>query len=313
MSRRLSIGIDTSNYKTSVAAVDERGNILCNLQRYLQVRKGERGLRQSVALFQHVNNLPELIESCMASLGDGRIDCVCASSRPRPVAGSYMPVFNAGVSAARMLAAALKVPYRQFSHQEGHIEAVRFFSPLKEADRFLSFHFSGGTTEALLVDGEEISLAGGTKDISFGQLLDRVGVTLGMAFPCGGEMDEIALRGGTEEIDNILPRIKCSDGFINLSGIETKCQRLAAETEQTQLIRMLFFRIAEAVCTMTEQMTEKFGVRSVLFEGGVSSSRFLRCYAEDRLNKLEYYFGEPALSTDNAVGVALLGGKQSWR
>ena len=313
MSRRLSIGIDTSNYKTSVAAVDERGNILCNLQRYLQVRKGERGLRQSVALFQHVNNLPELIESCMSSLGDGRIDCVCASSRPRPVAGSYMPVFNAGVSAARMLAAALKVPYRQFSHQEGHIEAVRFFSPLKEEDRFLSFHFSGGTTEALLVDGEAISLAGGTKDISFGQLLDRVGVTLGMAFPCGEEMDEIVLRGGTEEIDNILPRIKCSDGFINLSGIETKCQRLAAETERAQLIRMLFFRIAEAVCTMTEQMTEKFGVRSVLFAGGVSSSRFLRCYVEDRLNKLEYYFGEPALSTDNAVGVALLGGKQSWR
>ena len=57
--RRISIGIDTSNYKTSVAAVDTEGNILCNLQQYLSVKKGERGLRQSVALFQHVNNLPD--------------------------------------------------------------------------------------------------------------------------------------------------------------------------------------------------------------------------------------------------------------
>ena len=50
------LGIDTSNYKTSVAIVSCGGGIICNLQQYLSVKKGERGLRQSDALFQHVMN-----------------------------------------------------------------------------------------------------------------------------------------------------------------------------------------------------------------------------------------------------------------
>ena len=118
---RISIGIDTSNYKTSVAAVDENGNILCNVQKYLDVKKGERGLRQSTALFQHVNNLPELIDDCFNAITRDQVVCVSVSAKPRPIEGSYMPVFNAGISAGRMLSTSLGVPFYSFSHQEGHI------------------------------------------------------------------------------------------------------------------------------------------------------------------------------------------------
>ena len=167
MSGRCFLGIDTSNYKTSVALVDEDGEILANHQRFLTVKEGERGLRQSDAVFQHVNRLPEMMEQLFRKPGgfDGReIAAVSVSERPRPVEGSYMPVFMAGLAVARSTAAALGVPLYRVSHQEGHIEAVRHGTPLERSKRFISFHFSGGTTEAILV--EERARGGtGSRDI----------------------------------------------------------------------------------------------------------------------------------------------------
>ena len=55
----LSLGIDTSNYKTSLAVVDKTGEVLFNYQKFLDVKPGEKGLRQSEAFFQHVQKLPE--------------------------------------------------------------------------------------------------------------------------------------------------------------------------------------------------------------------------------------------------------------
>ena len=62
------LGIDTSNYKTSAAVVDADGNIVCDHRQLLRVKQGERGLRQSDALFQHVENLPVLIRECFSDI-----------------------------------------------------------------------------------------------------------------------------------------------------------------------------------------------------------------------------------------------------
>lgn len=306
------LGIDTSNYKTSVALVDYEGKIICNEQQFLEVKKGERGLRQSTALFQHVNNLPKLIENAMSKLPeDMEVGCIAVSSRPRPVEGSYMPVFNAGLSSARMIASVLHVPCYSFSHQEGHIEAVKHDSPFQNTSRLICFHFSGGTSEALLVEDGHIEIVGGSKDLAFGQVLDRLGVSLGMEFPCGQEMDEIACHTGTVK-GNILPKIKCEDAYINLSGIETKCQRSIGETDQNQLITMTFSRLADSIVTMCMQLKDKYEIRDFLFAGGVSSSKYIRQYIKTNLKDCNIFFGDPLLSTDNAVGIARLGGKSLW-
>ena len=314
--KSLLLGIDTSNYKTSVALVDAEGNIICNYQEFLEVKKGERGLRQSNALFQHVMKLPELIESAMAQVELENIKAIAVSNKPRPVEGSYMPVFNAGVSAARTCGAALQIPVRYFSHQEGHIEAVKFYSPMSQEQKLICFHFSGGTSEALLVeeldDGKmDIEIIGGSKDLAFGQVLDRLGVALGMEFPSGQEMDEIACKT-TLPKRNILSKIKCQDGYLNLSGIETQCQRGIGTVTDAELIVMTFHRLAEAIATMTRQLAEQYGIRKFLFAGGVSSSQYIRTYLQEQLSDLDICFGDPKLSTDNAVGIALLGGKKLW-
>ncbi|MBR3786301.1 MAG: O-sialoglycoprotein endopeptidase [Firmicutes bacterium] len=311
----LILGIDTSNYKTSVAVTDREGQIICNYQEFLEVKKGERGLRQSNALFQHIMKLPELIEDAMSCINPDDIAGIAVSTRPRPVEGSYMPVFNAGLSTARTLGAALQVPVMCFSHQEGHIEAVKHYSEMRDENKLICFHFSGGTSEALLVeegeDGMTIDIIGGSKDLAFGQVLDRLGVALGMSFPSGQEMDDIACRTRLDK-PNILPKIKCQDGYINLSGIETKCQRSIGTVSDEQLITMTFQRLAESIETMCRQLADKYGIRKFLFAGGVSSSQYIRVYLQKSLKDFEICFGDPALSTDNAVGIAFLGGKHLW-
>ena len=91
------LGIDTSNYTTSVSLVRE-GRVVCNLKKSVYVAEHQRGVRQSDALFCHVKNLPILMEQL------GQVDDLSAigySARPRDVEGSYMPCFLARSSPAR--------------------------------------------------------------------------------------------------------------------------------------------------------------------------------------------------------------------
>ena len=129
--RKFSLGIDTSNYTTSLALVNESLQVVAQQRQLLYVKKGEKGLRQSQALFEHVGNLPSVMGKLMGEakkntgLSSGaiasRIAIVAASERPRPVEGSYMPVVRSGASLGSCLASALGAVYLGISHQEGHI------------------------------------------------------------------------------------------------------------------------------------------------------------------------------------------------
>lgn len=310
----LSLGIDTSNYKTSLAVVDSNGELLFNYQEFLNVKLGERGLRQSEAFFQHVQKLPEAIERAFAVDGiRQRIGSVSVSTRPRPVEGSYMPVFTAGHGYTRALAAALGVELQEFSHQEGHIEAIRHYSPLAQSLPLICFHFSGGTTEALLLDeNEKLTIVGGSKDIAYGQVLDRVGVALGYPFPCGEKLDEIALSAAGHR--SIFTAIKVKDGFVNLSGIETQAQRMIGEYPQSELIEDLFEKLCTSIADMTLQLSHKYKINDFIYAGGVSCSEYMRQHLSEHMNRdINIVFGKPEMSADNAIGTALLGGKKLWR
>ena len=298
------LGIDTSNYRTSVALVDEDGKILYNHRELLEVPSGKRGLRQSEAFFQHVQRLPEAVRPAMEYRET--ISGIAVSTRPRPREGSYMPCFTAGTACAKELASALGVPLKEVSHQEGHIMAVKYYSDLRDSEDPVFFHFSGGTTEAVL--GDEI--IGGTKDISYGQVLDRIGVRLGFDFPCGEELDRIALKEGKRT--DLLRPIRIEDCRINLSGIETQASRALDEHEEDpdfseELVRELMNRITDSVIGMTLMISRRYSKDEFIFAGGVSSSEYIRKRIKNELPaSLRYVFGSPELSGDNAVGTALL-------
>ena len=297
------LGFDTSNYTTSCAAFD--GAEARNESQLLPVKPGELGLRQSEALFFHVQRLPELSDRLFARLDPARIKAVGVSTRPRAVEGSYMPCFLAGESQARVLASALHLPIFSFSHQQGHIAAVLWSARRTDlfGQRFLAWHLSGGTTELLRVtsseDGEiRCEKIGGTTDISAGQLIDRTGKLLGMDFPAGKALDLAA----EEAPDAEWFRVKVNGSSFSLSGVENQVRALLQKgAGKAETARFALRTVAEAVRTATCNAL-KNEESAVVFSGGVASNSLLRA----RLGDLEAVFGEPRYSTDNALGIAVL-------
>jgi len=307
MSKACFLGIDTSNYTTSLAFCDESGNIVANLKRPLPVNEGERGLRQSDAVFLHTKNIPELFEEARAYFNVYRPVAIGVSAYPRTVEGSYMPCFLAGKASAYALGAAIGIPVSEFSHQNGHIMAAAYSGgalPLAMEDPFLVFHVSGGTTEVILAKYEEkdfsCQLIGGTLDINAGQAIDRVGVMLGFDFPCGKQIEKSALQyDGKVNVKPTLKEENCC-----LSGLENLCKNMYDKGESPEKISYFCLKYIEAtLCKMTEKLIDKYGKLPLLFAGGVMSNSIIRQTIE---NKYGAIFALPEFSSDNACGVAYL-------
>ena len=302
------LGLDTSNYTTSLAVYDGREGI--HVGRLLTVRPGELGLRQSDALFQHVQRLPQLFGQLRErGLDRYQIVAVGASTRPRAVEGSYMPCFLAGASQGEGLAHVLGVPFFAHSHQQGHLAAAAWSAGRMDLlDRpFLAWHLSGGTTELLLVEPEGTSvraeILGGSKDISAGQLIDRTGVLLGLDFPAGKALS--ALAG---EAEGVAPFPVKLDGLsFSLSGMENQVQRRLAEGETpARVAAFVLETVCHVVLRATQAAREAHPGLPVLCSGGVASNSRLR---ELLTRACQAVFAQPQYATDNAMGTAVL----TWR
>ncbi len=299
------LGIDTSNYTTSVALYDTAADEIRQMKRLLPVKEGTLGLRQSDAVFHHVRQLPELLEELLPQPVDLR--AVGASVRPCQAEGSYMPCFLVGSGAARQLAAAMGVPCRQFSHQQGHVAAALYGAGKTEWRRlpFLAFHVSGGTTEALLVTPDEregflSEVAARSLDLKAGQLIDRVGGMLGLPFPAGPALDELA----GQAVGNVVPRASMEGSCCHLSGVENQCRAMAeAKAPPAEIARFCLLSIYAALSGMTEALFREYGPLPLVYAGGVMSNSLLREKLQTRFGGV---FAPPALSADNAAGIALL-------
>ena len=302
------VGIDTSNYTTSAAVCTVDGEVIANIKAPLPVKDGECGLRQSDAVFAHVRNLPAVMQDLRKAIEGRTVLAVGCSVRPREAEGSYMPCFLAGRAAAEAFAAAIDVPVYDFSHQDGHIMAAAYASggeqTLFEAP-FAAFHVSGGTTEVLHVtpreDGFSVKLVGETADLNAGQAIDRIGVMMGLHFPCGKEMEALA-----EHVCQSIPkpRISVKDGICNLSGLQNLAEKLWRESNDSALVSAYVFEfIGETLREMTAQLDEKYPDLPIVYAGGVMSNRRLQAKLAARANT---FFAAPTFSADNAAGISLL-------
>ncbi|MBI4856049.1 MAG: peptidase M22 [Acetobacterium woodii] len=309
----LSLGIDTSNYTTSVALVDENENMIYNKGILLEVKSGERGLRQSDALFQHVQHLPILLQDLV---GGREIEVICYSERPRPLADSYMPVFRSGESMARSLAGVLGVKRLAVSHQENHIRAAIYGSGSPQlGETFCAVHFSGGTSEILLVKkkdiGFECEIIAQTLDLNAGQLVDRIGVLMGCDFPAGKALEALANQAVLESTDNkfVISATMAGVNF-HFSGQENQAQKLLHDGTDQELVAYLVLKsIAKTLSKSIVGLGEQYPFQSVLFSGGVMSNLIIKRILENELksSELNLYFSPGEFSRDNAAGNALMG------
>ena len=307
MCEKVILGIDTSNYTTSLAILTVNGELIANLKRPLPVKAGERGLRQSDAVFAHTVNIPELMHQARELLIGRKIVAVGVSATPRNEEGSYMPCFLSGIAAAESISATLGVPLYRFSHQCGHIMAAVYSSGKFEVldGEFGAFHISGGTTELVRVkpteSGFKTQIIGGTADLNAGQVIDRIGVYIGMGFPAGPGMESEAMNN-TERIPH--KKVSSSGMTVNLSGLENMAIKLYRDTCNAPLTAAFVFDyIGRAISAMLDVYVEKYGDGLVVCAGGVMCNGIIKKMLSERYNVC---FAEPAMSADNAVGIAVL-------
>ncbi len=302
------LGLDTSNYTTSAALFDADSESVFQSKHLLPVKPGELGLRQSDAVFHHVKQLPQIIQGLNIPVSGIKLSGVGVSNRPRNIDGSYMPCFLVGETVAQTVSALNGIPIYRTSHQVGHILAALYSCQRLDlicSDKpFLAFHVSGGTTDCLLIspDKDEVIKVreiATSLDIKAGQLIDRAGLMLGLKFPCGIELEKLAVKSDKKYNFNITLK----DGCCCLSGIENRCRDMLANGEKSCDIALYVLRYIEAVIhKMTEYALEKFGDMPVVYAGGVMSDMLIR---NTLLRDFDAYFSEPCFSCDNAAGTAI--------
>jgi len=297
------IGMDTSNYTTSIAYFDGVQGENCS--RLLPVKHGELGLRQSDAVFAHIKSLPELSGRLFSHIQGKEIGAVGVSTQPRAVEGSYMPCFMVGYSHGKLLSDTLKVPLVTVSHQQGHVAAALWSAGRLDLmdEPHLAWHLSGGTTELLLVEpvGKNVQCTriGGTTDISAGQLIDRTGVMLNLPFPAGKHLD--MLSSGAELTDVF--QVKCPELEFSLSGVQNKVQQFHEKNGDPAETAAYALRcVGNAVLTASRNAMKAYPGLQIVFSGGVASNSMLR----EVIRPLKPIFSQPQFSTDNAMGVAVL-------
>ena len=235
------------------------------------------------------------------------ITAVSASARPRSADGSYMPCFLCGEGFGRSYAALEKLPFYPSAHQTGHILAA-----LYSADRlglinqpFIAFHVSGGTTDCLLCKPDHddilsITPISSSLDLHAGQAVDRVGLMLGLKFPCGAELEKLAEKAGKHYKQK--PTVK--NGCCCLSGIENQCRSMLEKGESRENIAAYCLdHIGSAIISMADFVVEKYGSLPLIFAGGVMSNRLIRKMIISKYSEAE--FAEAEFSCDNAVGIAI--------
>ncbi len=301
------LGIDTSNYTTSTAVYISEDNRIIQRKKLLPVKSGALGLRQSDAVFHHTKQLPDMIEELFNGENIGRITAVGVSARPRNIDGSYMPCFLCGEGFARSYSAIEKIPMYTTSHQVGHILAA-----LYSADRldlvkqpFIAFHVSGGTTDCLFCEADKdmilkITTVSTSLDLNGGQAVDRVGLMLGLDFPCGMELEKLAEKADShKKIKAVLKEGNCC-----LSGVENKCRAMLEGGESPENIAAYCLDyISATIISMTEYVLEKYGNLPLVYAGGVMSDKLIRDKIVSEFK--DSSFAQPQFSCDNATGTAL--------
>ena len=217
-----------------------------------------------------------------------------------------MPCFLTGLGTARGIAAVTGVPLHVTSHQIGHVLAALYSAKKLElcCAPFLAFHVSGGTTDSLYCEPDaadflRITPCGTSLDLKAGQAIDRVGLQLGLQFPCGAALEQLALKSHAKmRVRPVIREENCC-----LSGLENQCAKMCRQEQPPEdIARYCLLTVGETIAAMTAAARKKYGRLPVIYAGGVMSNRMIRpmlAAAGD------VYFSEPDCACDNAVGVAV--------
>lgn len=305
------LAIETSCDDTCAAVVTLEGEILSNVISS-QARFHERygGVVPEIASRHHLELVnavtDEALENAGITLGDS--SAIAATSGPGLIGALLI-----GLSTAKALAAAARLPFVPVDHLHGHV-AANFLGPDPLEPPFCCLIASGGhTLLASVEDGAGYRLLGATRDDAAGEALDKAARLMGMGYPGGAEIDRLAREGdpgafrfpvgmrGAESLDFSFSGLKTALVYAvrDLGPEQTLARRadLAASFQRA---------VVDSLMLKLEQALESTGARRVAIGGGVAANSELRARVTARceLNGLVLKIPPPELCTDNAAMIA---------
>lgn len=306
----ITLGIETSCDETGVAVLEGGKRVLANgLYSQIPTHRRFGGVVPELAARRHLVKLVPLLESVLAEAGVtlGDIGLVAVTRGP----GLIGPLL-VGLCFAKALALAGDIPVIGINHLEAHLFSAGFGGRIRTP--FLALIVSGGHTEIVRVARNfTYRLEGSTRDDAGGEALDKVAKAMGLPYPGGARLEELARKGDRARYK--FPRVKMKDGSddFSFSGLKTAALQEIQRKKLTPHRRAdLAASFQEAVCRelveKTLRVARRRGLRRLVAGGGVAANSRLRQFFQERLSRGESVcFPEKGLCTDNALMVAYAG------
>ncbi len=304
------LGIETSCDETAVAVVEDGAQILANLvasQVEIHARYG--GVVPEVASRQHLLAILPLLRQVMAEakVGWSDIDAVAVTHGPG-LAGSLL----VGVSVAKAISLAYKLPLIPINHLEGHIYANwlagKTGGTVIPVFPFVCLIVSGGHSDIVLMeDHGRYTFIGRTRDDAAGEAFDKVARILGLGYPGGPAIDRAA-REGVPSVALPHAWLKGTNDF-SFSGIKTALMRMVKTGELTNKANAAASfqeAVVDVLVSKTADAAKQYRVQQVLLAGGVAANSRLRQRMLE-ISPVTVLIPPPDFCTDNAAMIAAAG------
>ena len=301
------LGIESSCDETSVAIVKNGREVLSNvINSQIKIHEEYGGVVPEIASRCHtevINKImKEALEEAKVTLDD--IDAIAVTHGPGLVGALLV-----GVSYAKGLSYVTGKPLIPVNHIEGHI-AGNYLTHNDLKPPFLCLIISGGHTHLVKVtDYNDFEILGKTRDDAVGEAFDKVARVVGLGYPGGPKVDNLA-KEGTPNIK--LPVSHFDNLDFSFSGIKTAVINLNHKDpniNKADLCASFQAAVTEMLTSNVKKAIKEFNTDKIVIAGGVSRNSYIRKSFDELAEelKIKVYYPEPILCTDNAAMIAAMG------
>jgi len=303
------LAIETSCDETGVALFSEEGKLIKHLL-YSQVaiHSPFGGIVPEIASRKQLEILMPLIQRLLkeVDISIRELKCVCATFGPGLI-GSLL----VGVSMAKALSFALKIPLIAVDHLQAHLFSIFLEKEIKFP--YIGLLVSGGHTALFLVNSwEDYQLLGHTRDDAAGEAFDKVAKLLNLSYPGGPVISKLAEKGNRKAISFPRPLLEEDNFDFSFSGLKTAVfnyLRTNFDFKTEDVCASFEEAVCEVLIEKTLKAAEKFKIPRIVVVGGVASNKRLRklFHKKAKTKGFEIYFPSPEFCTDNAAMVGIVG------
>lgn len=302
------LAIETSCDETSVAVIENGDRILSNVVAS-QIKSHKRfgGVVPEIASRHHVEQMTLVAQEALeeADTSYQELDAVAVTYGPGLVGALLI-----GVNSAKAIAFAHNLPLIAVNHMAGHIYANRLMQPL--AFPLLALVVSGGHTELVYMESDNhFEVIGETRDDAAGEAYDKIGRVIGLSYPGGKEMDELAHLG--EDTFQFPRAMMDEDNYdFSFSGLKSavinKLHNLNQREEEwskEDLAASFQASVIDVLVSKTLRAAKEKNVKQVVLAGGVAANKGLRKALKDQMAEempeVELVIPPLSLCGDNAA------------